>query len=263
MKIEKINDRQIRCTLTKEDLASRQIRLSELAYGSEKARELFQDMMEMAAENCGFEADNVPLMIEAVPISQESILLIITKVEEPEELDARFSRFSPDTAPDSESQSPSSLMEHVAGADDIIDLLSRLSESRNASKASAQKTPETKDSPAKEQPAAKGDPNDPKLRSFTRMFLFETLDDVIRACAALPGGFEGSARLYKIPESGEYYLLLRKEESSAQQFNSFCNTLSEYGLSCKYTEGMDAYFSEHMECILSGRRVIEHLRALY
>ena len=99
MKIEKINDRQIRCTLTKEDLASRQIRLSELAYGSEKARELFQDMMEMAAENCGFEADNVPLMIEAVPISQESILLIITKVEEPEELDARFSRFSPDTAP--------------------------------------------------------------------------------------------------------------------------------------------------------------------
>ena len=28
MKIEKINDRQIRCTLTKEDLASREIKLS-------------------------------------------------------------------------------------------------------------------------------------------------------------------------------------------------------------------------------------------
>ena len=39
MKIEKINDKQIRCTLTKEDLANREIKLSELAYGSEKTRE--------------------------------------------------------------------------------------------------------------------------------------------------------------------------------------------------------------------------------
>ncbi len=31
MKIEKINDNQIRCTLTKEDLDSHQIRISELA----------------------------------------------------------------------------------------------------------------------------------------------------------------------------------------------------------------------------------------
>ena len=35
MKIERINDNQIRCTLTKKDLADRQIKLSELAYGTE------------------------------------------------------------------------------------------------------------------------------------------------------------------------------------------------------------------------------------
>lgn len=34
MKIEKINDNQIRCTLTRDDLAQRQLKLSELAYGS-------------------------------------------------------------------------------------------------------------------------------------------------------------------------------------------------------------------------------------
>ena len=38
MKIEKVNDNQIRCTLTKEDLADRQLKLSELAYGTEKAK---------------------------------------------------------------------------------------------------------------------------------------------------------------------------------------------------------------------------------
>lgn len=38
MKIEKVNENQIRCTLTREDLAERQIKLSELAYGTEKAK---------------------------------------------------------------------------------------------------------------------------------------------------------------------------------------------------------------------------------
>lgn len=38
MKIEKINDNQIRCTLTRDDLAQRQLKLSELAYGSEKRK---------------------------------------------------------------------------------------------------------------------------------------------------------------------------------------------------------------------------------
>ena len=44
MKIEKLSDNQIRCTLTRADLAERQLQLSELAYGTEKARSLFHDM---------------------------------------------------------------------------------------------------------------------------------------------------------------------------------------------------------------------------
>ena len=73
MKIEKINDRQIRCTLTKEDLASREIKLSELAYGSDKAKALFQDMMQQAAEDFGFEAENMPLVVEAIPVLHASL----------------------------------------------------------------------------------------------------------------------------------------------------------------------------------------------
>ena len=82
MKIEKLSDNQIRCTLTRADLAERQLQLSELAYGTEKARSLFHDMMQQAAQEFGFEAENMPLMIEAIPSSSDSIVLIITKVED-------------------------------------------------------------------------------------------------------------------------------------------------------------------------------------
>ena len=95
MKIEKISDNQIRCILTADDLAKRQLKLSELAYGSDKAKRLFRDMMQQAAFQYGFEAENIPLMIEAVPLSAGSIAVIVTKVDNPEELDTRFSSFAP------------------------------------------------------------------------------------------------------------------------------------------------------------------------
>ena len=71
MKIEKVNDHQIRCTLTKEDLADREIKLSELAYGTDKAKDLFRDMMQQASFEFGFEAEDIPLMIEAIPLNAD------------------------------------------------------------------------------------------------------------------------------------------------------------------------------------------------
>ena len=92
MKIEKLSENQIRCTLNKSDLAARQLKISELAYGSEKAKKLFQDMMQQASYEFGFEAEDIPLMIEAIPVSADCIVLIVTKVDDPEELDTRPTR---------------------------------------------------------------------------------------------------------------------------------------------------------------------------
>ena len=80
MKIEKISDTQIRVTLNHSDLQNRDIKIGELAYGSTKAQALFRDMMAKAYEDFGFEAENVPLMIEAVPLSTDSIMIVVTKV---------------------------------------------------------------------------------------------------------------------------------------------------------------------------------------
>ena len=121
MKIEKISDNQIRCTLTKEDLDSHQIRISELAYGTDKAKKLFREMMQQAQIEFGFEADNIPLMIEAIPVNGESVILIVTKVEDPEELDTRFSKFSPYKKTKQDTL-------HFDGADNIIDISQKLYE---------------------------------------------------------------------------------------------------------------------------------------
>lgn len=63
MKIERINENQIRCTLTSFDLSVRNLNLGELAYGSEKARNLFREMIQKASNEVGFEAEDIPLMV--------------------------------------------------------------------------------------------------------------------------------------------------------------------------------------------------------
>lgn len=151
MKIEKISDNQIRCTLNRSDLAERQLKISELAYGSEKAKDLFREMMQQASYEFGFEAEDIPLMIEAIPMSPDCIVLIITKVEDPDELDTRFSRFSPgssgddeddddsddfddeygDSAGPDESFSSAISSEVPGGADEIINLFNKVKDYLN------------------------------------------------------------------------------------------------------------------------------------
>ena len=87
MKLERMNEQQIRCTITSEDLKARQIKISELAYGTDKARTLFRDMMIAAENELDFEAGDEPLMIEATPINSECIILTVTQADDPEELD--------------------------------------------------------------------------------------------------------------------------------------------------------------------------------
>ena len=94
MKIEQVNENQIRCILTREDLEERKIKFSELTYGSEKANRLFRDMMQEAHFQFGFEPDESPLMIEAVPMQSGVIVFVITKVEAPDELESKLAQFA-------------------------------------------------------------------------------------------------------------------------------------------------------------------------
>ena len=103
--------------------------MSELAYGTEKAKSLFRDMMQQAAYEFGFEANDIPLMIEAFS-SPDSIILIITKVEDPEELDTRFAKFSPQQPGDTPFGS-SPIASKLEGADDVLGLFNKI---RNAKK---------------------------------------------------------------------------------------------------------------------------------
>ena len=241
MKIEKISDSQIRCTLTSADLASRQIRLSELAYGTEKAKSLFQDMMQQAHYEFGFESDNSPLMIEAIPVAPDSIVLIITKVEDPEELDTRFSKFSPSGEDADAPKTP-----QFSGADDILDLFQKICEAKsraqNSAKKDARKEADRQAAPEEE---AGGVPV-----NLVQSFRFRSLDDAILAAHGLNHFYNGKNSLYKNEALGSYQLVLHQSGCTPETFNKVCNILSEYGTNETFSASGEAYLLEHGSALI-------------
>lgn len=256
MKIEKISDNQIRCTLTKEDLDSHQIRISELAYGTDKAKKLFREMMQQAQIEFGFEADNIPLMIEAIPVNGESVILIVTKVEDPEELDTRFSKFSPYKKTKQDTL-------HFDGADNIIDIFQKLYEEtqKAASQGASSSNKEVKESGAsrtsRSTEASESVSNTRKVSvNLIRLYTFHTLDDVISAAHGLDGFYKGVNTLYK-DENSLYQLIVHQSSCTAEEFNKVCNILSEYGSGRAFTAAGEAHLKEHGELI--SRKALQQL----
>lgn len=235
MKIEKVNDHQIRCTLTKQDLASRHLKLSELAYGTEKAKMLFQDMMQQANYEFGFESDDIPLMIEAIPTASGTMILNITKVEYPDELDTRFSKFS--DMPDEYDGFPEEEDIYSEGADDILDLFKKITEEKETPYSNFTSLKDTLGSRFEE------DANIPI--DLTKMFIFHNLTDVIRLSHVLKNFYEGDNSLFKDEANHTYYLIIHKSSLSPEVFNKVCNILAEYAHQGIITTATEAYFTEH------------------
>lgn len=244
MKLEKISDNQIRCTLTSEDLATREIKLSELAYGTDKAKNLFQDMMQQAQYEFGFDSDNSPLMVEAIPVAPDSIVLIITKVDDPEELDTRFSKFAPDN---SDASSQDSVQ--FTGADDIIDIFQKLTEAQKR----LQEKERKKKTKKPEHPAETTDTTESleKPVNLVEAFHFRSLDDVILSARGLGGFFTGQNALYRDDRSEEYQLVLHQSGYSPEDFNKVCNILSEYGAGSSFSAASEAFLREHGNVIIA------------
>lgn len=257
MKIEKISENQIRCTLTRDDLAEREIKISELAYGSEKAKSLFHDMMQQAAYEFGFEANDIPLMIEAIPTSSGSIVLTITRVDNPEELDTRFSKFSPIPFGEISEKKGASLQDRLRkleGGEEFLDLINQV---KNAV-AAIPDAPEAEREQTKPTEAAEEtEEESPSIRFFS----FSALEDAIKASALLAGMYDGSNTLYKDEMNDIFILALTQSEYTSADFNRICNMLSEYG-SAEPGNGATLAFLEEHCTVIAAKNAVQTLSSL-
>ena len=216
MKIERISDNQIKFILTETDLNERNIRVNELKYGSEKTQELFREIMERATVECDFHTtQETPLIIEAIPISRDGIMIIVTRVSGQEDLEDRlgYPPFLGDYKNIPKSK-PKKKMPEIPPDFGIFD----------------------------KRPPQKSFLGHPRQMIFE----FSSLDIATKACARMYGSYLGDNALYKY--SGKYYLVLETEGymiSVGQE-----NVLKEYGAKLFGSEISKTFLLERGEVVV-------------
>ena len=212
MKIERISDNQIRCTLNKADLAGKETLLNELAFGSDKAKGLFRELMKKASQELGFETNNIPLMVEAIPVSQECLILVVTKVEDADQFNDRYEKLV--------NSKISSGNMNLEDSDGVLNFLDDASDSDLS-----------------------------ELADAMHLAIMDSNCDVAYA-AKLVISFPHESRLYKDTENNCYYLCLSAEDNK-YDFTKVRSRLSEYSKRIPNTYATKALFDEHFQTILS------------
>ncbi len=219
MKIEKLSDTQIQVTLNHSDLTDRDLKISELAYGSKKAQALFKDMMARAYEDFGFETDNVPLMIEAVPLSADSIMIVVTKVEDPSQIEQKLEAIG---------ERPTHRTFKEPEEDRLTDLALMGSEG-------IEQVKETKS----------------KATSIT--YLFNDFENVCMVAHRIQPMFAGDNSLYKFNQ--KYYLILDKNKKANVKNDALAGVLDEFGNRFVSSDLNEVFLKEHGKLMIQTHAI--------
>ena len=233
VKIERISDTQVKFVLESRDLLEKNIKITELAYGSEKTQVLFREMLERAYDECGFEVENVPIMIEAIPVAVDSIIIIVTKVANGDDIEAKFNSFLPKTRDFGKSNK---------NANDIGKYFGATPNTNDEANARPLK-PLGSNALGKQQKAS---------REKVYVYSFKRIDDAIDLCARLTSVYTGHSSMYKYND--KYFMVFDNEQGS-RNIRGFENILSEYGARHVSGQITKYHLIEHGETMIATNAV--------
>lgn len=245
MKIEKLNEHQISCIITTQDLINNQIKLSELALGSAKAKSFFRDIMLKARDDYGFDGLNSPLMIEAMPQPPDMLKLIITKMR-PE---ARGLNGTAELSEDA----PKKIELHFKGADSVLSLFKK-AENEKAPEQNKLKRGENSASYVYDAilKALAESSADCEPQTVIEAFRFASIDNIIVAAKAMKNFYDGENSLYRETGQSTYLLVVRCVTETPEEFNKICNMLTEYSIPVHCTASGESYLREHDNEMIAG-----------
>lgn len=237
MKIEKINENSISLTINKEDLIARNLDIKDLSYGSEKAKILLNELIVEANKEVGFKAD-APLSVEVVPFKEGNIKLIITKLYNMDELDSRFSRFTP-YKPEDLSMN---IMKALEATFDKFEEALKSQQYKGVNEVNTGNKLEIKHE-----------------NEVVCIFEFEDIDKASDGCSNVKY-YDYVSVFYKDEKNKKFYLVLSTsgeiEKEKLTEFNKVCNMLAEYGNRVQGGLGMNqAYYEEHYKVIIKENAV--------
>ncbi len=235
MRIERIDDKTVKCFLSKEELEEYDISYKDFVLRNEKSREVMEEIMAQAAEEVGFQPPQFAMELQIMQLPEDGMILTFSE-KAPEDI-----------------QVMKDMKECLLKIKDALGLkdgeLSRAIEKVRA-----------------QEEQAAGEGQEEKLESHNlaqeqmpvapvtfAVFVFDGLRAVCEYARVLPANLRIRSALYEM--NGKYYLHVDKGAASYERYSRACIRAMEFGELYTAEDSRLEYLMEHGTCLISDHAV--------
>ncbi len=220
MRIERVDDKTVKCYLTNEELEEYDIDYKDFILRSEKAKEVVQEIIEQAEEEVGYKPPKFAFDLQIMMLPDEGLVLTFSEKE------------------------PTDFKE----GEQILECLRDMKQILQQAKDSAQLSNKEESAIPLKKNAKKQKEDAPK-RPEEAVFAFHKISSVMEYAMILPTNFRVHSALYLMNEV--YYLHLQKGNASYERYSRACIQAMEFA--SLYTAEQDrlTFLREHGECLIA------------
>lgn len=220
MKIERVDDKTVKCFLSNKELEEYEIDYKDFVMRSEKAKELVQEIMETAVEEVGYKPPRFAFDLQIMMVPDEGLVLTFSEKDPLDQLDSKDG-------------------EH------LVQCLQEMKKILQRNKEKLQ------EQAAKNVPEEKGVQAPEMVRPEFAIFAFRNISRVIEYARILPANLRVKSALYKMNEV--YYLYLHKGAASYERYSRACIQAIEFGALFGAEQEKVIYLQEHGECLIAEK----------
>lgn len=224
MKIERIDDKTVKCFISNEELEELEITYKDFILRSEKAKEVVEDIIEQAVEEVGYKPPEFAMDMQIMMMPDKGMILTLSE-RTPEDLkkNPMLQEYLKEVQKTLEEHFPN--IAAIAG---------------KAKEASTEERAQEK--PVQEKPDY-------------ALFVFDSIKQLSDYASVLPKNLRMISQLYKM--DGDYYLYLQKGGASYERYSRACIHALEYGVLYGAAEDKLHYLQEHGECIIEEKAIVK------
>lgn len=217
MKIERVDEKTVKCFLSNEELEEYEIDYKDFVMRSEKAKEVVQEIIEHATEEVGYTPPRFAFDLQIMMVADQGLVLT-------------FSDRDPD----------------INDSNQLIECLKEM-------KRILQKTREATEqmAPAKTQQDGAG--QEAISRPEDAVFVFSSLRNAMEYAVALPGNLRVESALYEW--GGFYYLHLQRGHAAYERYSRACIQALEFAALYAADEVRILQLKEHGTCLIAEKAV--------
>lgn len=225
MKIERIDDKTVKCFISNEELEELEITYKDFILRSEKAKEVVEDIIEQAVEEVGYKPPEFAMDMQIMMMPDKGMILTLSE------------------------RTPEDLKKNPMLQEYLKEVQKTLEEHFPNIAAIAGKA--AKESTAEEPLQEKSEQEKPDYA----LFVFDSIKQLSDYASVLPKNLRMISILYRM--DGNYYLYLQKGGASYERYSRACIRALEYGVLYGAAEDKLRYLQEHGECIIEDKAIVK------